>query len=78
MNDCECMRMNDLYEHFYDKSHRTPCQLSKRKELGYAQFTVSLALQWNLPWLAAHTKITKNFDKSRRQVSSLVSSLAST
>lgn len=27
--------MNDLYGHFCDKSHhRTPCQLTKRKELG--------------------------------------------
>lgn len=44
MNDCECMQMNDLYGHF-DKSHRTPYQLTKRKEPGYAQFIVSLALQ---------------------------------
>lgn len=44
---------NDLYMygHFCDKSRRTPCQLNlkKKKEPGYAQFTVSLALQWNLP-----------------------------
>jgi len=58
--------MNDLYGHFCDKSHRTPSQLARRKELGYAQFTISLALQWNLPWFTTYTKITKNFDKSRR------------